>query len=94
MKGEGSICSSGRFFFHLVDQVDVAVLPWLEDTPRQRSLAQLAMDGGDGPQALAVSLDQGEARGSLREGVARFLAIPYAATPSGDQRWVSFGVPN
>lgn len=50
------------------------------------------MDGGDGLGAV-VSLDQGEVRGSLREGVARFLAIPYAAAPSGDQRWDTLGVP-
>ena len=39
---------------------------------------------GDGP---TVTLDQGKVRGTLRETVARFLAVPYAAAASGDQRW-------
>ena len=38
----------------------------------------------DGP---TVTLDQGKVRGTLRENVARFLAVPYAAAASGDQRW-------
>lgn len=42
---------------------------------------------GDGPTVTSVTLDQGKVWGTLRETVARFLAVPYAAAASGDQRW-------
>lgn len=64
--------------------MDVAAV---EQLPCRRSLAQpLSMADGDG---AVIALEQGEVRGTLREGVARFLAIPYAAAPSGNQRWDS-----
>eukprot|EP00438_Fugacium_kawagutii_P030126 Skav205185 [mRNA] locus=scaffold1333:108843:109877:+ [translate_table: standard] len=36
---------------------------------------------GEDSLGPVVALDQGEVRGTLRDGVARFLAIPYAAAP-------------
>src|SRR6478735_12843826 len=39
------------------------------------------------PLELVVATENGEVRGSRVEGVDKFLAIPYAAPPTGALRW-------
>ena len=36
---------------------------------------------------VVVEIPQGRLRGALTEGIASFKGIPYAAPPTGDQRW-------
>ncbi|HKJ72497.1 MAG TPA: carboxylesterase family protein [Alphaproteobacteria bacterium] len=47
--------------------------------------------GGGGTMAKmepVVSVDGGQIRGQIKDGVASYLAIPYAASPTGNLRWM------
>ena len=46
----------------------------------------MLMDSDAASDGPVIFLKQGKIQGSVREGVARFLAIPYAAATSGDRR--------
>ena len=37
-----------------------------------------------------ICLEQGKFQSTVRDGVARFLAVPYAAPPCGELRWDCF----
>jgi para-nitrobenzyl esterase len=43
--------------------------------------------GGTPAEGLDVTIDQGDLRGYLSEGVRAFLGIPFGATTGGDARW-------
>ena len=46
--------------------------------------------GGDTMAKMepVVSVDGGQIRGQIKDGVASYLAIPYAASPIGNLRWM------
>lgn len=39
------------------------------------------------PEAASAKVEQGLLRGATEDGVSRFLAIPFAAPPTGENRW-------
>lgn len=48
--------------------------------------AEAGVNGMDG-KGPVICLEQGKFQSTVREGVARFLAVPYAAPPCGELRW-------
>ncbi len=51
--------------------------------------AILLIPAAAGAEDRVVRVESGELVGSVSEGVARFLAVPYAAPPVGERRWAA-----